>query len=143
VLDLAEGLRARRLDEAVVAAVLESLDAFVRRDAETLDDAFGLARAPGVRDARTRHAIGRRDELLRLAASRFCDGRPAAEQGRYLAERLTRYRESAWRRQRSAPTCPCRADTLEAMCWEILRAVDAPIGAERIRRILVANPDFS
>jgi hypothetical protein len=125
------------LDEAVVAAALQSLEAFVRKDAATLDVAFGLSRGPGERDPRTRASLAERDRLLREAAARFYAGMTAAEAARQIAARLSVYASAAWPRERKVSACPPRhAGRVEALLWEVLRAEPRTLSPERIEKVI-------
>jgi hypothetical protein len=134
---LAAGLRAGEIDADVAEAAAASLDAYVEREAASLDDAFGLVRARGERDARNRAALSERDQLLRQAAAQFYPRATPAEAGRLLASKMEWYLTSAWARERGASACPPRhAGRVEECLWKALKAEPRALSSERIEKVL-------
>jgi hypothetical protein len=113
--------------------VADLIDAFMRGEGSTL---IG-SRLPK-QTAQRYERLRRRDELVRLAVAKFySEIKSNRAQAKKLADALSRYRSSAWRRDRSNPECPAQyADKLRALLFQILKCVDAPLSTDRIRKLL-------
>lgn len=82
-------------------------------------------------------ARSERDHFLREAARRHCVGMSERAAAATLCTKLARYREAAWRRERTEPLCPPRhAGTVTAMFWCVLKARDHAPSEPTIRRAL-------
>ncbi|WP_375764117.1 hypothetical protein ACE10X_07025 [Bradyrhizobium sp. Pha-3] len=78
-----------------------------------------------------------RDALIVGVRSRFFHNRADLDAAHEIAAGLNRYASTAWLRDRSAQTCPARiAGTEKGAFWQILKVVDRPLSAERIRKIV-------
>lgn len=120
---------------AEARACRERVARVISGDEESLDAAFGLKPGPGERSWRTISALQRRDDLIRQVAAEHYAGMTAREAGERISIELGRFRNSHdWRRSRAATTCPFTGP--KAKWWQILRLIDRPIGASRIRQIL-------
>lgn len=104
--------------------------------AANLDEAFGLARGPGQRDARTLVGLARRDEAVRAAYRQWGDVDA-------LVQALARYYATGWRRDRLERQCPPRlANRPERLLYEILRWRDRCLGRSAIYEIIQNAPRF-
>jgi hypothetical protein len=81
--------------------------------------------------------LNERDRYLREAARLYCAGMSDRAAAEWLRIRLRRYREGAFRRDRSEPLCPARhRGTVVELCWMILRTRDHVPSISTIRRAL-------
>jgi hypothetical protein len=84
-----------------------------------------------------------RDHLLRTAAERYCVGMSDRQAAAYLRSGLVRYREGAFRRDRSEARCPDRhRGKLNELFWTILTIRDA-IPGDRTMRTALGHEPFS
>jgi hypothetical protein len=91
----------------------------------------------GRRLAETVLVIGERDRWFAEAAGLFMRDQSSRAAAHRLHVALARYREGAWRRERTAETVPlCRRSRLDGHLWMILRARDA-IPSERTIRAAI------
>jgi hypothetical protein len=82
-------------------------------------------------------ALNERDRLMSEAVARFMSGDSSRGAAHRLHDALVRYACGAWRRERTAPSCPARhAGRIEAVLWEILRLHDRVPSERTIRRAL-------
>lgn len=80
-----------------------------------------------------------RDALLRLTAAKFFPDVSRREAAKRLHVALSRYRSSAWVRERVLSECPKRHHgRIEAHCWSILCALDRAPSVECVRKIISA-----
>lgn len=78
-----------------------------------------------------------RDALLLAIRREFFAGHTDNDAAHEIAAGLGRYMDSAWRRDRVAPTCPDRiAGSVKGAYWRVLQAVPRPLSVERIRKIV-------
>lgn len=111
-----------------VAAILSGAVVLSEVEADQLADFLRLA---------PRHRREERDRLLREAAAMMPGSTAAKAAG--LATALTRYRASAWCREKDLPACPPhRQGKIEGLLWQCLRACDRGLSAATVRRILAA-----
>ena len=106
------------------------------RHGRTLGDAFQLTVSHGARPWWMLEAIEARAVLLRALHRRHfpaLDGRPAAAA---IAAALSRYRSTAWQRDRAFVTPP--RDPLKAALFYLLK-LEVPLSASTIRRALGAG----
>ena len=128
--DVERAVELLRVDESAgVRAIAGALEAWVQGVARSFDEAH--------RKVVTQLAYTRRDALVRELAGRWYGGSPSDRQrGVEIEALLRRYRGGAdWRRDRTREEISYR-DTPRGYCWEILKAVDVPLGGRQIRRIL-------
>jgi hypothetical protein len=72
-------------------------------------------------------------------ADTFFAGQSITAAAESIAPRLARYRAGPdWKRDRTAETIEYR-DTLRGHCWAVLKAVDRPLSARRIRAVLAMS----
>jgi hypothetical protein len=84
-------------------------------------------------------AINERDRYLRVAADRFCAGMSDRAAGEMLRKKLARYREGAWRRDRSEPLCPPRhRGSIAELLWRVLKVRDS-LPSERLIRLVLGQ----
>ncbi|WP_456821823.1 hypothetical protein [Bradyrhizobium sp. USDA 4502] len=94
---------------------------------------------PGQRSASTRMAQAEHQQLLRTMMSTFYAGQSASAAADGIAQRLARYRSGPdWKRDRTADSIAYR-DTLRGHCWAVLRVIDRPLSARRIRALLATS----
>lgn len=98
------------------------------------------ARATDLRGHRTPQTmllLNERGQFLRAARDRFCSGMSDNAAAAMLHAKLGRYREGAWRRDRSLDECPARhRGTIAEYCWMVFK-VSGHVPSERsIRRAL-------
>jgi hypothetical protein len=132
---IAQALEAgQALDPADAAALLVGIAA------GSVDFALGLKPAPGARSAASKLAQARRDRLIRGMAAEFYATLPSdSERAEHISLRLSRYRlGSDWERDRAEDSIKY-IGSLRGRCWEILKQVDRPLSARRIRAILAAS----
>ena len=109
---------------------------------EHLEQALGIMNT-GQRCRATVRAFSQRDALIRQTAPLYFPGLRKSLQGELLAEPLGRYHASAWERERNLAECPAkRVGTIYEACWQILKLVDCPLSARRIRGILAAGHEL-
>lgn len=109
--------------------IVGGLGCFLAMRCASLDQAFGLDRLPGQRDARAAARIQERDRWIADALQRF-DKKPAE-----LATALRYYHATAWPHRRTAAGNPHSEDTLEANLWHALQLKDVTLSVKQIRRI--------
>ena len=131
----------RQSPDRDVSALGEDLATWLDEGDGHLDTALGIVNGAG-ESWRLADAVRRRDDLLRhVAAEYYCGQKPSVAAPK-IASDLSRFRSSAaWRTARTAAACPYEGE--RAFFWQILRLVDKPIGADRLRRILGAKPAYS
>ncbi|MVT69846.1 hypothetical protein GPL21_32695 [Bradyrhizobium pachyrhizi] len=94
---------------------------------------------PGQRSASTRIAQVEHQRLLRTMAATFYAGQSASAAADGIALRLARYRAGPdWKRDRTLDSITYRA-TLRGHCWAVLKAIDRPLSARRIRALLATS----
>jgi len=95
----------------------------------------------GRRSPQTLLAIEERDALLREARARFCGNMSANAAAKYLHDRLGRYHQGRWRRDRIELTCPERhVGKLEAFLWATLKVRDSVLPSARLIRLVLSRP---
>jgi hypothetical protein len=93
------------------------------------------------RSPQTMLFIDERDHYLREAANRFCIGMSDRAAATLLRIKLARYREGAWRRDRSEALCPARhRGSITEFCWMVLKVRDA-VPSERLIRATLSRSD--
>jgi hypothetical protein len=81
--------------------------------------------------------FAQRDALIRCVRKQYFQNRADLDAALEIEASLNRYASTAWLRDRSAQTCPGRiTGTAKAAFWQILKTVDRPLSAERIRKII-------
>ncbi|WP_063682819.1 hypothetical protein [Bradyrhizobium stylosanthis] len=138
-------LHGRPLDIEAIAAAIEAGADLAAADRAAAAEALRRAvlvltpTKPGQRSAATRVAQVEQQRLLRTIAATFYAGQSASAAAESIAARLARYRAGPdWKRDCTADGIPYR-DTLRGHCWAILRAVDRPLSARRIRALLAMS----
>lgn len=76
-----------------------------------------------------------RDRALRQAAERYRD-LTTYEAARLLARARALYRAGGWQADRAAPVNPHPAGSFRFWLWESLSAIDRPLSAKQITRII-------
>jgi hypothetical protein len=124
-----------REDEHWLATVLDRI-----LTGEPADVALGLKARPGQRTWHTRAVLTERNRLLKEAARRFLSGLSLAEQAHRLSIELSRYRATAWQRERTSDHCPNRHHgTIREFVWRALKLHDRPLSARSLRLVLAAS----
>jgi hypothetical protein len=78
-----------------------------------------------------------RDHFLRAAAEIHCTGMSDRQAAEWLSQRLARYRETAWQRDRVEEECPQRLyGRVNGLLWAVLKCSDRLVGVELIRKVL-------
>ncbi|PDS79157.1 hypothetical protein [Rhizobium sp. L43] len=138
--ELSRILAAQPGDEAAArigAAVQRVLDG----DEDSLDAALSEGR--GWRSWRSDLARAERDRLICEIEAEFFADRPTREAAREIAKGLDRFHSGVdWRRFRNAETNPF-PQGLKAKFWLILKAIDRPLSAARIRDLLAGGGGLS
>jgi hypothetical protein len=81
-----------------------------------------------------------RDRFLVAAADRYCIGLSDNAAAEYLVVRLTRYRETAWRKDCAEAQCPARhRGTITEFFWMVLKSRDRLPGERLVREVLRAS----
>lgn len=94
---------------------------------------------PGQRSPSTRMAQAEHQRLLHTMAATFYANQSASAAAESIAQRLARYRSGPdWKRDRAADSITYR-DTLRGHCWAVLKAIDRPLSARRIRALLATS----
>jgi hypothetical protein len=102
-------------------------------------DAVPVASGRGHRLPATIFALAQRDALLIEAARRFCPGASGRETARRLRIALSRYCDGRWRRERTEALCPPRhRGTITALLWELLKVRDH-VPSERLIRLVLSR----
>lgn len=97
---------------------------------------------PGHRLPMTLLRLTARDHFLRAAAEIHCIGMSDRAAAEWLHQRLARYSECAWRRDRNEETCPPRhAGRIDGLLWCVLKCSDRVVSERTIRRVL--SPVYS
>jgi hypothetical protein len=115
-----------------------SLDQFLRRQAPTIEDAFGLRAPRGGVPWWLEEAMRRRDAALReLAETLLPDLSPTA-QARHIHTLASRYGASAWRHDRTLEAMPrAYAGKANAWLWQAFKSgAPMPICERQLRNIL-------
>ncbi len=135
---MAAGLRAGTLEPEDRDCLAEAIERVAA--GEDAAAAFGIKRGPGQRAWHTCEALAQRDMLLRHAASCFLGGLSVTEQALRLHVELSRYRASAWARERVNDECPERhRGTIYENLWQVLKLRDAVLGPRSLRLILATS----
>jgi hypothetical protein len=93
----------------------------------------------GKRSNETLLRFDERDKLLREAAHRYCAGMSDRAAALMLRSKLLRYREGAWRRERTEELCPPRhTGRIEALMWATLKVRDNVPSERLVRAVLAA-----
>jgi hypothetical protein len=80
-----------------------------------------------------------RDHFLREAARRHCVGMSDRQAAAWLHTKLSRYRENAFRRDRSEALCPARhRGTITELLWCVLKVRDS-LPSERLIRLVLSQ----
>lgn len=124
-------------EAAWFSAVLQEYEAGARHGM-TLEQAFGLACAPGERPWWHAEACERRDALLRDLAERQFPALSARGAAEAIVTALTRYETTAWRRDRAYLSPP---EGLRGDLFRLLR-LEAPLSEGTIRRALTGSRDI-
>jgi hypothetical protein len=91
----------------------------------------------GRRSNQTLLALSERDRYLRAAADCYCTGMSGRQAAKMLHTKLARFREGAWRRDRSEALCPARhRGTIAELLWCVLKVADRVPSEMTIRRAL-------
>lgn len=98
---------------------------------------LGLRQTPGSRTLATQMSKAKRNKVLLQMADQFYRAVSKDEAGRQIHSVLVRYRESAWRREKTLPVCPPnRCGTKEGFAWELLMIDDSIPAARTIADII-------
>jgi hypothetical protein len=115
-----------------------SLQEFLERRADTIDDAFGLHAPQGGVPWWMEDAIRLRDAALRELVERFHGARSVSAQAQEVRRRALRYAASAWRFDRDRDAMPPRyGGTQKEYLWRAFKAGAAmPLSERQLRNIL-------
>jgi hypothetical protein len=95
---------------------------------------------PGHRTPATLLMLDERDRYLRSAAELYCDGMSRRRAAEWLEGRLKRYFLGAWRRDRESLQVPGRLEnSVEALCWMMLKCKPTVVSEELIRKVIARN----
>jgi hypothetical protein len=115
----------------------------LQRIAETLEagdatPAEQRAAAAALRMTMLPSKFSERDQLVVDCLQRFYSGRRSLrDASEEMAAAMGRYHATPWLRDRIAEQCPNRIATgAQGAFWLILKAVDRPLSADRIRKIV-------
>ena len=114
------------------AAHADALRQYLGRECKSTDEAMGVARGPGIGDARDALARHKRDEWFRKAAATH------KKTAKELATIEHSYiSQGAWKRDQTQSTCPTRLQgTVQGCIWHALKAWPREIGERQIEIIL-------
>jgi hypothetical protein len=115
-----------------------SLQEFLERRCETIEDALGLRAPQGGVPWWMEEAIRARDAALRQLAGRFHGARSVSGQAQEIRRRALRYAASAWRFDSARNAMPERyAGTQNEYLWRAFKSGAAmPISERQLRNIL-------
>jgi hypothetical protein len=115
-----------------------SLQEFLERRANTIEDALGLRAPRGGVPWWMEDAIRLRDAALRELGERFHGARSVSAQAQEIRRRALRYAASAWRFDRDRDDMPPRYDGTQKEClWRAFKAGAAmPLSERQLRSIL-------
>lgn len=115
-----------------------SLERFLERECQTLDEALGLSFPQGGVPWWREEAIRRRDAALRDLAAFICRDQCVAAKARLVNSLSVRYAASAWRFDREREVMPAHYEgTARACIWRAFKSgAVMPIGERRLRTIL-------
>lgn len=111
--------------------IRDCLERFFDGEADSLDEVFGRC------TSENRKKLEERNDLLRLAHTRFYGGRVRSA-AREIERDLKKYQSSpSWKKDRREKHCPTQyAGTRQAILWEIMQVVDRIPSDETIRKLL-------
>ena len=115
-----------------------SLQSFLERQSESLEDVLGLRWGRGGVPWWMDEAIRVRDDALRLLANHIASAGSLSERARMVRERSLRYAATAWLRDRHERDLPAGyAGTEKEWLWRAFKSQAAmPLGERRLRQIL-------
>jgi hypothetical protein len=115
-----------------------SLQSYLERRAESLNDAFGLRNARGGVPWRIEASMRVRDEALRQLATRHLPSLRTSAQANRIRELSTRYEASNWRFDLSRDAMPQAYEgTPHEWLWQAFKSGAAmPLGLRQLRTIL-------
>jgi len=126
------------LPDTLASWLASSLDSFLERRAESLNDAFGLRNARGGVPWRMEAKIRARDAALRgLAAHHFSELTPSARAAR-IHQLSVRYAATSWRFDRMHDRMPAGYEgTPHEWLWGAFKSgATMPLGVRQLRTIL-------
>jgi hypothetical protein len=126
------------LPDALAAWLAASLQSYLERRAESLNDAFGLRNARGGVPWRMEASMRVRDEALRRLAAQHLSALSTSAQAARIRELSARYDVSNWRFDRTRETMPeAYAGTPHEWLWQAFKSGAAmPLGLRQLRTIL-------
>jgi hypothetical protein len=126
------------LPEALASWLAASLQSYLERRAESLNDAFGLRNARGGVPWRTEASMRVRDEALRRLAAHHLGSLSTSAQAGRIRELSTRYEASNWRFDRTREAMPAAYEgTPHEWLWRAFKSgASMPLGLRQLRTIL-------
>lgn len=126
------------LPEALASWPASSLQAFLDRRSESLNDAFGLRNARGGVPWRMEASMRERDQALRSLAERHFVELSTSAQASRIRLLSARYEASSWRFDRTRETMPETYEgTPHELLWRAFKSGAAmPLGTRQLRTIL-------
>jgi hypothetical protein len=126
------------LPDDLASWLAASLQSYLERRAESLNDAFGLRNARGGVPWRMEASIRLRDVALRQLAAHHLTALSRSAQAVRIRELSTRYEASNWRFDRSREAMPPAYEgTPHAWLWRAFKSGAAmPLGLRQLRTIL-------
>lgn len=117
----------------------QSLQRFLERRAESLEEAFDLCFGQGGVPWWREEAIRIRDKALRELAAMFCEGDSTYAKAKAIEAMAERYAATAWIRDRERTEMPSHYEgTARASLWRAFRSGAAmPLKRRQLQNILV------
>jgi hypothetical protein len=126
------------LPDALASWLAASLQSYLERRADSLNDAFGLRNARGGVPWRMEASMRVRDEALRCLAGQHLSALSTSAQATRIRELSARYEVSNWRFDRTRDAMPAAyAGTPHEWLWQAFKSGAAmPLGLRQLRTIL-------
>jgi hypothetical protein len=126
------------VDGPLQAWLAGCLEQFLRRQAPSIEAAFGLSAPRGGVPWWLEEAIRGRDAALRELAARCLTGRSVTAQARQIRIEAARYAASAWRHDRTAEVMPDRyGGRMQEWLWRAFKSgAPMPICERQLRSVL-------
>ena len=126
------------LPEPLASWLATSLQSYLDRRAESLNDAFGVRNARGGVTCGMEASMRARDEALRLLAAQHFSQLACSAQAEQIRRLSTRYETAGWRFDRAREAMPAAyAGTPYEFLWRAFKSGAAmPLGTRQLRTIL-------